>query len=71
MPQLTSPGTLLIDDACTLSGDRPTPDTTVEVGPWIRPLLLDGHAVLLLARIEPPDTPPRWRTAPRDVIKQH
>jgi hypothetical protein len=63
--------TLPIDDARTLTGDRPTPDTTVEIGPWIRPLLLDGHAVLLLERIEPADAPPRWRTAPRDVVKQH
>jgi hypothetical protein len=63
--------TLPIDDACTLNGDRPTPDTTVEIGPWIRPLLVDGHAVLLLERIEAVDAPPRWRTAPRDVVKQH
>lgn len=63
--------TLPIDDACTLNGDRPSPDTTVEIGPWIRPLLLDGHAVLLLERIEPADAPPTWRTAPRDVVKQH
>jgi hypothetical protein len=63
--------TLPIDDACTLNGDRPTPGTIVEIGPWIRPLLLDGHAVLLLERIEPAGAPPRWRTAPRDVVKQH
>lgn len=63
--------TLPLDDACTLTGDRPTPDTTVEIGPWIRPLLRDGHAVLLLERIESADAPPRWRTASRDVVKQH
>jgi hypothetical protein len=63
--------TLPIDDARTLTGDRPTPDTTIEIGPWIRPLLLDGHAVLLLERIKPADAPPRWRTAPRDVVKRH
>jgi hypothetical protein len=63
--------TLPIDDARTLTGDRPTPDTTIEIGPWIRPLLLNGHAVLLLERIDSADAPPRWRTAPRDVVKQH
>jgi hypothetical protein len=63
--------TLPIDDARTLNGDRPTPDTTIEIGPWIRPLLLDGHAVLLLEHIELADASPRWRTAPRDVVKQH
>lgn len=63
--------TLPIDDACTLEGDRPSPDTTVEVGPWIRPLLLGGHAVLLLERIELSGAPPKWRTAPRDVVKTH
>jgi hypothetical protein len=63
--------TLSIDDACTLEGDRPNPDTTVEVGPWIRPLLLGGHAVLLLERIELTGAPPKWRTAPRDVVKTH
>lgn len=63
--------TLAVDDACTLDGDRPTPDTTVEIGPWIRPLLLGGHAVLLLERVELTDAPPKWRTAPRDVVRRH
>jgi len=63
--------TLPIDDACTLTGDRPTPDTTIEIGPWIRPLLLDGQAVLLLERIEPIDALPRWRTASPEMVKQH
>lgn len=61
---------LRVDDARTLDGDRPTPDTTVEVGPWIRPLLLGGQVVLLLERIET-DAPPTWRTAPRDVVRRH
>ena len=63
--------TLPIDDARTLTGDRPTPDTTIEIDPWIRPLLLDGHAVLLLERIDSVDASPRWRTAPRELVKQH
>ena len=63
--------TLPVDDARTLNGDRPTPETTVEISPWIRPLLLGGHAVLLLERIELTDAPPTWRMAPRDVVKKH
>ena len=63
--------TLPVDDARTLDGHRPTPDTIVEVGPWIRPLLLGGHVVLLLERIELTDAPPKWRTAPRDVVRRH
>jgi hypothetical protein len=63
--------TVPVDDACTLDGDRPTPETTVEISPWIRPLLLGGHAVLLLERIEATDAAPRWRVAPRDIVKEH
>jgi hypothetical protein len=62
---------LPVDDARTLDGHRPTPDTTVEISPWIRPLLLGGHAVLLLERIEAAGAAPRWRMAPRDVVKKH
>lgn len=63
--------TLPVDDARTLDGHRPTPDTTIEISPWIRPLLLGGHAVLLLERIEATDAAPTWRTAPRDIVKTH
>lgn len=63
--------TLAVHDARTLAGDRPPPETTVEIDPWIRPLLLGGRAVLLLERIELTDAPPKWRTAPRDVVRQH
>ena len=63
--------TLPVDDARTLDGDRPTPETTVEISPWIRPLLLGGHAVLLLERIEATDAAPSWRVAPRDIVRRH
>jgi hypothetical protein len=63
--------TLPIDDARTLDGHRPTPQTTVEISPWIRPLLLGGHAVLLLERIEATNAAPTWRIAPRDIVKTH
>jgi hypothetical protein len=63
--------TLPIDDARTLDGHRPTPQTTVAISPWIRPLLLGGHAVLLLERIEATNAAPTWRIAPRDIVKTH
>jgi hypothetical protein len=46
---------LPVHDARTVAGDRPTPQTTVEVSRWTRPLLLEGRAVLLLQRIERAD----------------
>ncbi|HEX4100371.1 MAG: hypothetical protein WAN20_10145 [Pseudonocardiaceae bacterium] len=62
--------TLPISDARTLSGERPTPDTRIDIGPWTRPVLLGGHAVLLLERVELPDAPPRWQMAPPEVVKK-
>ncbi|OBK51271.1 hypothetical protein [Mycobacterium kubicae] len=44
----------------------------IELGDWVRPVLLDGRAVLLL---DPPwheiDGRRRWRTAPRAVVRRH
>jgi hypothetical protein len=62
--------TLPISDARTLTGARPTPDTNIEIGPWTRPVLLGGHAVVLLESVEFPDAPPRWQTAPPEVVKK-
>ncbi|HEY1841472.1 MAG TPA: hypothetical protein VGG53_14865 [Mycobacterium sp.] len=51
---------------------RPEPGEVIELGDWVRPVLLGGQAVLLL---EPPRQQPdgsrRWRTAPRSIVKQH
>lgn len=51
---------------------QPAPGELIELGDWVRPVLIDGRAVLLL---EPPREQPdgrrRWRTAPRSVVKQH
>jgi hypothetical protein len=61
-----------IDDARDSQHRRPGPGETIELGDWVRPVLLDGRAVLLL---EPPSQQPDgsriWRTAPRSVVKQH
>ncbi|OBB98627.1 hypothetical protein [Mycobacterium sp. 852002-40037_SCH5390672] len=51
---------------------RPGSGEVIELGDWVRPVLLDGLAVLLL---EPPhqqdDGTTTWRTAPRAVVKQY
>ncbi|ULP47863.1 hypothetical protein [Mycolicibacter virginiensis] len=61
-----------IDDARDGSGHRPAPGELIELGDWVRPVLLDGRAVLLL---DPPvhhgEGRRRWRTAPRSVVKKH
>jgi hypothetical protein len=61
-----------IDDARDGEYRRPGPGETIELGDWVRPVLLHGSAVLLL---EPPGQQPDgsriWRTAPRAVVRQH
>ncbi|OBJ26067.1 hypothetical protein [Mycobacterium sp. 1245801.1] len=51
---------------------QPRPGEMIDLGDWVRPVLLDGLAVLLL---EPPrpqgDGTRSWRTAPRAVVKQY
>jgi hypothetical protein len=62
---------LPVDDARTADGERPGAGETVEVSPWVRPLLVDGRAVLLLEHVEPQGDAPSWRTASRDLVRQH
>ncbi|MDN5918745.1 MAG: hypothetical protein L0I76_27250 [Pseudonocardia sp.] len=61
-----------IDHARDSEHHQPAPGETIELGDWVRPVLLDGRAVLLL---EPPRHEPdghrTWRTAPRAVVKNH
>ncbi len=61
-----------IDDARDEAHRRPELGETIELGDWVRPVLLHGRAVLLL---EPPRQQPdgtrMWRTAPRSVVKQY
>lgn len=61
-----------IDDVRDAVGRRPGPGEQVELGDWVRPVLLEGRAVLLLdPPQELPDGRRRWRTAPRAVVKKH
>ena len=62
---------LPVDDARTANGERPGAGELVEVSPWVRPLLVDGRAVLLLEHSEPRWDEPSWRTASRDLVRQH
>ncbi|BBX66294.1 hypothetical protein MSAS_54680 [Mycobacterium saskatchewanense] len=61
-----------IDVARDEAHRQPGPGEVIELGDWVRPVLLDGRAVLLL---EPPRLQPDgtrvWRTAPRAVVKRH
>lgn len=51
---------------------RPRPGEVIELGDWVRPVLLDGLAVLLLEPACQQDDGSRtWRTAPRAVVKQY
>lgn len=51
---------------------QPRYGEVIDLGDWVRPVLLDGLAVLLL---EPPQCRGNgsrtWRTAPRSVVKQY
>lgn len=61
-----------IDDARDGDHRRPSPGEPIDLGDWIRPVLLDGRSVLLL---DPPrpgvDGRRSWRTAPRAVVKRY
>ncbi len=51
---------------------QPRSGEVIELGDWVRPVLLDGLAVLLLEPPRQQDNGGRtWRTAPRAVVKQY
>lgn len=55
-------------------GARREPDLgdPIELGDWVRPVLLDGRVVLLMdPPLGLPDGSRAWRTAPRGIVKQH
>jgi len=56
-----------IDAVQTSEGATIPPDDRVELGPWIRPLLKAGRAVLL---VEPDDESHLWRVMEKERVKQ-
>lgn len=45
-------------------------DALIDLGPWPRPVLLGGRAILLVERASH-DEPNAWRAASRDLVKRH
>lgn len=56
-----------IDTAQGPGGEEPDPGDVIDLGDWVRPLLRDGQAVLLLERQR---VAAHWEAAPRDIVKQ-
>lgn len=61
-----------IGDARDSQHQRPAAGEVIDLGDWVRPVLLDGCAVLLLDPPLPqPDGRRAWRTAPRYLVRRH
>jgi hypothetical protein len=65
-----------IDAALDPAGREPAPDDVITLGDWVRPILRDGRAVLLLDPAasgsgEDRETTTTWAAAPREVVKTH
>jgi hypothetical protein len=58
-----------IDAALDPTGREPAADDLIELGGWVRPILRDGRAVLLLEALRDGASP--WIASPRDVVKAH
>jgi hypothetical protein len=62
-----------IDAALDPSGAEPAPDDPIDLGEWVRPILRDGRAVLLL---DPPlpessDGQTRWVASTKEAVKSY
>lgn len=68
-----------IDVALDPAGREPAPSDVIVLGDWVRPVLQDGRAVLLLdaqcAQCADPSAaladPTNWMASPREVVKTH
>jgi hypothetical protein len=58
-----------IQDVRALDGTRLQPVALVDVGPWVRPILSNGAAVLLVERAVSHDGC-QWRAAARELVKE-
>jgi hypothetical protein len=62
-----------IDVVATLGGFVPDADCVIRTGEWVRPILKDGKAVLLVESTEMTsggDCGPRWQVVAKDTIKR-
>ncbi len=62
-----------IDDVATLDDIRPEDDAVILTGQWVRPVVKNGRAVLLVEGRPTEsggDGEPRWQILPKDSIKQ-
>lgn len=55
----------------SLAGEEVTDVTLVRVDPWPRPVLLEGRAVLLVARAEDPDVDYEWQLLERELVRRY
>ena len=58
-----------IDAACAPDGAEPAAGDLIELGEWVRPILRNGRAVLLVDARSNGTAP--WALAPREVVKSH
>lgn len=57
-----------IDRIQTLGGEDVSPTARIDVGDWLRPLLKDGHTLLLVEETQHDNC--EWRVISKDLIKQ-
>lgn len=60
--------TVPIDTARAPDRTAPGPDDVVQLGDWVRPVLIEHHAVLLL---QPRGAQGTWTVQPRSVVTLH
>jgi hypothetical protein len=53
-----------IDRVCTLDGADLTPETVVDIGEWVRPVLRGGQATLYVEKQNH-----EWYSLPKDRVK--
>jgi hypothetical protein len=58
-----------IDAVHTVAGTAVAPAERVDVGEWLRPVLHEGQAVLLVEPVTEPEPSAEWRVAAKELIK--
>ncbi|MGR8932256.1 MAG: hypothetical protein ACU836_16630 [Gammaproteobacteria bacterium] len=61
-----------IEAVQTVDGEPVTdPEATITMGDWVRPVLFNGQATLLVEKQDGDEQNNHWRVAPKAVIKSH